>query len=137
MFKHFMSSRIALLWISRVRLWLLDPLVLLWLYGKSWELYLLKHETKFMWFTSIYVYLCPEIVLFDKRRCLLVEQEEMCSCWKRRSVFLLNKKKCVLVEEEVSSCSGSTFVGTIMDGYFIICPPVFAYLVHHLGYLWT
>ena len=30
-----------------------------------------------------------------------------------------------------------TFVGTIMDGYCFICPSVFAYLVHHIGYLLT
>ena len=53
--------------------------------------------------------------LLKKKKCFLIEQEEECSFLKRTSVFLLDKKTCVLVEEEVSSCSGSTFVGTIIN----------------------
>ena len=43
--------------------------------------------------------------LFNKKTCLLVEQEDMSSCWTRRHVYLPNKKTCLLVgQEHMSSC---------------------------------
>ena len=46
------------------------------------------------------------VFLFNKKICLLVQQEDMSSWSTRRRVFLLNKKTCFLVEPEgTSSCS--------------------------------
>ena len=43
--------------------------------------------------------------LVDKRRCVLFKQEDMCSSSTTRRVFLFNRKTCLLVQQEDrSSC---------------------------------
>ena len=46
------------------------------------------------------------VFLLNKTTCVLVEQDNMSSCWARTHVFLLSKSTCLLVEQQdMSSCS--------------------------------
>jgi hypothetical protein len=80
-----------------------------------------KHPTSKYIYIYIYIYIRPSLfciclriflwaptterfcvitvrfVLSNKNTCVLVQQEYMCSCSRRRDVFLLNKNTCILV----------------------------------------
>ena len=54
--------------------------------------------------------------LFNKRTCLLVEEEDMSSCSTIRHVFLFNKRKCLCVEQEdMSLFSTATHVFFLLN----------------------
>ena len=50
--------------------------------------------------------------LFNKKTCLLAEQEYMYSCWTRRLVSLFNRKTCHLVQEEDMSSRHASLMNT-------------------------